>query len=444
MIFFKKPKKIVRQSGGYSVVLITLLFTIVTVTVVLGMASPIIKQFNIAKDLQSSKASYFTAEAGGEDVYYRIRNNLTTSFPETLSLDDSTVSTSVSEIGSNEKEILSTANTDEVFRTVLKDITVTDGFAFNFALQTGIGGLRLHDSAKVLGNVYANGTIIGKDITKNIIFGDVVSAGSSGLIDKVYATSSAYARTISNSKVDKDAYYVTLTDTTVGGVSYPDSVDRPEVPMPIADSLLDQWEADAVAGGTTSCSGTYLIGDDTILGPQKFNCNVEIDNNNTDIILKGAVWVNGNLTIKNSPKFKVDDSLGNKSVPVIAHLSSAPTTSGKINIENSPTFFGSESNGVPNPDSYVMLVSRNTSAESGGTNIAISAGSNTSGNLLLYAPHGEIALYNNVILREVTGYRLSLFNNTEVIYSIGLAQPLFTSGPGGQWKIKRWKESYLH
>ncbi|MFA6898302.1 MAG: hypothetical protein WC250_02765, partial [Candidatus Paceibacterota bacterium] len=107
-------------------------------------------------------------------------------------------------------------------------------------------------------------------------------------------------------------------------------------------------------------------------------------------------------------------------------------------------FYGSETNDVANPDSYVMLVSRNTGAESGSGAIAIIAGSNTAGNLLLYAPHGEIRLYNNVVLREVTGYKLSLFNNTEVLYNIGLAQPLFTAGPGGQWKIKRWRESREH
>jgi hypothetical protein len=59
---------------------------------------------------------------------------------------------------------------------------------------------------------------------------------------------------------------------------------------------------------------------------------------------------------------------------------------------------------------------------------------------LVFAPHGEIKLENNVNLKEVTAYKLSVYNNAVVNYLIGLSQSLFTSGPGGTWKIKRWQE----
>jgi hypothetical protein len=83
----------------------------------------------------------------------------------------------------------------------------------------------------------------------------------------------------------------------------------------------------------------------------------------------------------------------------------------------------------------------NNSAENGGGNTAIDVSNSATGNLLIYAPHGKITLSNGVQLREVTGYKLSLNNSAQVIYSIGLAQPLFTSGPSGSWKIKRWRET---
>ena len=87
-----------------------------------------------------------------------------------------------------------------------------------------------------------------------------------------------------------------------------------------------------------------------------------------------------------------------------------------------------------------MLISRNTSSESGGANLAINIINGAAGNLLVYAPHGEIKLQNNVNMREVTSYKLTLINNSVVNYAIGLAQTLFTSGAGGSWKIKRWQE----
>ena len=299
----------------------------------------------------------------------------------------------------------------------------------------------MQNDADVIGNVYANGCILGDDRDKNYILGDAVSAGSSGSISKIHATSSAYAHAISDSKVDRDAYYQTITGTIVTGTLHPGSTDQPIIDMPIPDSLLDQWEATALAGGVITSPCPYIISSSVTLGPKKINCDVQINDKDTVVTLTGAVWINGNLTIDNDLKFKIDNSVGNKSVPIITRSTTDPQNNGKIDVNNEPTFYASETNGVANPDSYVMFVSRNTGVESGNAVQAITAGNHVSGNLLLYAPHGEIELSNNVVLRGVTSYQLTLKNNTQVYYTIGLAQPLFVSGPGGKWKIRRWKES---
>lgn len=419
-------------------------FTIFALIIVIGVTSPIIRQVQMVRDFQSSKQSYFTAEAGSEDAFYRIKSNLSTSFPETLTLAGATATVEVATTGSNEQEITSQGNANNLIRTVIKDITVTDGFEFSFAVQVGLGGLRMQNDSDVIGNVYSTGPIQGDDKNKNYILGDVVSSGSSGSITKVHATSSAYAHSISDSIVDQNAYYQSLTNTTVTGTKFPGSSDQPDSTMPIPDSLLDQWESDAAAGGTITSPCPYNISSNTTIGPKKINCDVVISGNGTVVTLTGAVWINGNLTVNNNPKFKVADSVGNKSVPILAHPSSNLTTKGIIDLNNDPDFYGSTSGGVANPDSYVMLVSRNTGAETGGAAVAITAGNHVSGNLLLYAPHGEITLSNDVILREVTSYQLNLKNNAQVYYTIGLAQPLFVSGPGGKWKIKRWRETRGH
>lgn len=434
--------KTVSGQSGQAIIAAVLFFSIAAMTMVFGAFGPVVRNLEIGTDLLRSKQSYFTAEAGSEDAYYRIKNNLATSFPETLAVGGATSTVTVSVTGSNEQDILSVGDSRSLIRSVLKNITVTDGFSFNFAVQVGLGGLLMKNDSDVIGNVYSNGMIAGDDKTKNFIVGDAVSAGSSGSISKIHATSSAYAHDISDSIIDRDAYYQTIdAGTTVGGVKFPGSADQPPVAMPIADSLLDQWEATAAAGGVISSPCPYKIDGSQTLGPVKINCDLEVSKDGTVVTLAGTVWVNGDIDIKNKPKFKVSDSLGNKSVPIVAHSIGNPSSKGTINMDNEPTFFGSESGGVPNPNSYVMFVSRNTSAESGGDIKAITAGNSVTGNLLLYAPHGEAELSNHVMLREVTAYQLTLKNATEVRYNIGLAQPLFVAGPGGQWKIKRWKES---
>ena len=421
--------------------IVTLLFTVVSITILFGTISPIARQLKMSHDLYSSKKSYFAADAGAEDAFYRMKNNINISFPLSLSIDDSTVTITSSQISSTDREIFSQGVTDNNFRAILNDLTVTDGFAFNFAVQVGIGGLRMQNDSDIIGNVYSNGSIDGDDENKNFILGDAVSAGSTGDIEQIHATSSVYAHNVSESKVDRNAYYQTIdSHTIVTGTKYPNSPDQPLIEMPIADTLLDQWETTAVGGGTITSPCPYIINNSVTLGPKKINCDVRIKDRNTVVTLSGVLWINGNLVIEDDSKFKVSDSVGNKSVPIIVKSTSDPSGNGKIDINNKPTFYGSETNGVPNPDSYVMLVSRNIGAEIGNDVKAITAGNNVTGNLLLYAPHGKIELSNNVILREVTSYQLTLKNNVQVYYSIGLAQPLFVSGPGGKWKIKRWKE----
>jgi len=47
---------------------------------------------------------------------------------------------------------------------------------------------------------------------------------------------------------------------------------------------------------------------------------------------------------------------------------------------------------------------------------------------------------NNAILKEVSAYKIHLKNNAEVVYETGLANVLFSSGPGGGFEIKSWME----
>ena len=435
---------------GQVLILVLIFFTAIAITVVAGVTAPITRELRIGSDLQVSKQIYFTAEAGSEDAYYRIRNNLTVSFPITLSLGGATSTVNLTVLDAANKEIVSQGNARDLIRIVVKNITVTDSFDFKFALQTGVGGISLHNNASINGDVYSNGSVVSSNTSPNsynIIRGNVVSAGPAGFVNRVRATSSVYAHTITNATIDKDAYYQTFagatSSVTVAGVKYPNSVDQSPIPFPISDTLIGQWESDAGAGGIATCtSGSYTISASVAIGPKKIPCNLSIIGNGTVVTLAGALWVTGNISINGSGgsgvQMRVADSIGNKSVPVIADKPGDNDDSALITINGNSNFYGS----TGNADSYVMLVSQNNSAETGDYDeeLAINVINGATGNLLTYAPHGEIKLQNNVNLREVTAYKITLTNNSVVNYTIGLAQPLFTSGAGDAWKIKRWKE----
>ena len=81
--------------------------------------------------------------------------------------------------------------------------------------------------------------------------------------------------------------------------------------------------------------------------------------------------------------------------------------------------------------SYIMVASRNASAEAGGTEVAIDIEQSTGGALLVYSNHGEISLKNNTDLTELTAYRVRLHNFTEIVYDRGLASAVFTVAPTG-------------
>jgi hypothetical protein len=277
------------------------------------------------------------------------------------------------------------------------------------------------------------------------------------VIDNVSIFGNAYARDITgNSRICGDAFYQIINSFSFSflnnpgspcpspfspGNGFAGSSNKSVLAMAIPDSFLDEWEGTAVAGGVINFPCPYqIVSGTTTLGPIKINCDLEVSGNATEVILTGAVWVNGDFVVNGNPKFKVSNSIGNKSVPIIAHTASNPTQGGAITLSNTPLFFGSEVDGVPNPDSYVMFVSRNTGAEAGTGDKAIIAGNNITGNLLLYAPHGEIVLSNNAFLRSVNAHLITLRNNVQVEYSPNLSGPLLVPGTTGIWIIRKWRE----
>ena len=316
-------------------------------------------------------------------------------------------------------------------RKVKTSLILGDGIAFRYGAQSGQGGLELQNSSSIIGNVYSNGPVTGSN---NYIYGEVVSAGSSGLVSGIHATGTVFAHSLENSAVDKDAYYTTISNTDVSGSSYPNSPDEPLADLPISDNKIEEWKQIAVDGTVIDTPCPYTISADTTLGPAKINCDLIVTGNGTTLSLTGHVWVVGNITARLSSQIRIDPSLGSQSVALIADNPSNRSTGSTITLQNNTAFQGS---GAAN--SFVFLISQNNSAESGGTKDAIIM-TQGSGAAVAYAGHGLITLANTVDLKEITAYKIILKNSASITYESGLPSTLFSSGPGGGYDILRWQE----
>jgi hypothetical protein len=104
---------------------------------------------------------------------------------------------------------------------------------------------------------------------------------------------------------------------------------------------------------------------------------------------------------------------------------------GVITVENNVIISGSGQ-----PGSYVLILS----TKSDTTNPVINIRNNSAGSAIYYANSGLIYLKNNMVAREVTGYKIQIENNAEIQYESGLEEANFSSGPGGSWKIVSWRE----
>lgn len=429
----QKIETISNKNKGQAIVTAILFFLIVTATIVFGLTAPVGRQIKATSDLEKSRKSLFLVESLNEDIIYRLKSGFSVPSSNSLTFDGNTATATVSSVSAG-KQVLVAGSVSDLYRSVKTILANGTGVAFNYGVQSGNGGMVLENSSTIEGNAYSNGSIDGVN-SMSLIKGDVISAGPNGYIKDIEATSSAYAHTIEDSLIRKDAYYVNKIDTTVQGNSYPGSPDQATTSLPIGDDLIESWKDEASSGGTITTPCPYIIQTTTTIGPKKINCDTIIRGGVT-VTLEGPLWIDGDLTIEaNSTKLKVASSFGSRSIPIVVDDEDDSGGGGRITVRNSTIFEGSGSG-----NSYILLVSQNNSAETGGALKAITVENTTGGDLLVYAGHGEIVLQNNVNLKEVTAWRIRLQQSAKVQYQSGLANTLFSAGPGGGYEIEDWEE----
>jgi hypothetical protein len=429
-----------QQKKGAAMMIFIVIFLVASIALTYSLTYALFSDIQASRLSIDSKQSYLTADSGVEDLAYRYIAGLNHGTTEVVRLQGTVATTTSTYNGATGSYLIASEAIDtRAYRATALSLFVGDGASFNFGMQAGNGGIFMENSSSVLGNVFANGTIEGANT--NIVYGDIISAGPTGLAKNVHATGSVWAHRIESSYIEKNAYFTTESSNVVNGTKFFPVPDQATATMPISDAQIDDWKADAQAGGIITstdprCSGgTYDIDVDTTIGPVKIECNLLVDKTSTDLYLQGPVWVVGNIDTKSSPNIHVDASATGKSIAMIADNPSNRTTSSKIMLENSVTFNGAGTN------SFILLISQNNSAELGGGETAINIKNSAMGDILLYASHGKILIENSANLKEVTAYKIHLKNSAQVIYESGLVNLLFTSGPGGGFTLGSWLET---
>mgnify|MGYP003417833731 CR=1 FL=1 len=167
-----------KYNGGAAMMMFIIFLMFGALTVVIGIVTPVVREFKIAKDSLDSKNTYFLAESGVEDAFYRLKNSKAIGASETITLGVSSVTTTITTISGSQKEIISLGDTNSYQRRVNMLLDTGVGASFNYGVQVGQGGLDFEDGT-INGNVYANGPIYGDSSTH--ITGSAVSANSPAL-----------------------------------------------------------------------------------------------------------------------------------------------------------------------------------------------------------------------------------------------------------------------
>lgn len=453
-----------QSNRGAAIITAVMFFVIISVTVAIGMSSPVAREYITVRDFEKSKGAYYLSESGSEDALYRIKGGIPISAQEVILLDGNTATTTITDVNATQKDVSSLGDILFNTRRVKASLTTSSGVSFSYGVQAGDGGVVMKNSSSITGNLYSSGPVCaggkigadclnGTNATDNTISGTVFVATTtaSGVINNIanQGTASMYANKIYSSVIASATVYCnTISGSNRGSCNGVFTSGAP-AELPIQRPQIDEWEVAATAGGVISQSSCtlsdgkywYEISSSQNLGPVEIQCGLKItgagSGSGPTVTLMGPVWVKGDIKIKNKMTVRVDPSLSGqgKSMVMIADKPTDRLNSSKIEVEdNNPVFSGAGVN------SWVLLLSENIGASQGDPNEAVEVKNGAGGDLLLYARLGDILLKGTASVKEVTGYKITLENSANVVYASGLQNSAFTSGPSGSWAIQDWGE----
>lgn len=414
------------DNKGFAALYMTILVLALMTGLALLLAFLTINQEKIIRNSLKSYQSYSLAEGGIEDALLRLSKNMSWSSPYNLTLGSGSSAVEISNISGGARTIISTGNVNGRMRKIQVVYQISsDTVSFYYGAQVGDGGMIMGNNSLVQGNVFSNGSVIGG----GTISDSIVVAGNGNRIEGIVVGKDAAAHSCKDSIIGEALTYVSggsLQNCTAGGMIQSQPNEILPMDLPIPPSQITEWKTQAATGG--------IINNDVTLngiqnyGPKQIGTpaspkNLTIENG-AIITVKGTLYVTGNINFSNNAIIQLDNSYGSFSGVIIAD--------GKIITNNNVILRGSGQAG-----SYIMVLSTNNSLDPASP--AINVLNNASG-AIFYTTSGLIYLNNNMVAREITGYKVQIQNNAVIQYESGLQNASFTSGTGGSWEVAGWRE----
>src|SRR6185369_7156612 len=129
-----------RQKGG--VMILTVIFFLIISFIIITSSSFIaLKDVRNANNQLYGKISYYTAESGFEDAYYRLKNALSIA-SNTLTLGNNTTRVTLT-ASATSTSILSEATSTSFYKRIQSAVALGDGVSFHYGIQSGAGGFTL-------------------------------------------------------------------------------------------------------------------------------------------------------------------------------------------------------------------------------------------------------------------------------------------------------------
>ncbi len=141
-----------------------LLFLTISITVLVGIATPVAIQVRTAADFLQSKQGYISADVLNEEALYRLNKGRTLPSSLVLSFNDSTSTAEITDVNGT-KQVIATGISGAFTRFSKSIFSLGEGMSINYGLQVGDGGLTMSGSPTIVGNVTSNGSIVGSGVS---------------------------------------------------------------------------------------------------------------------------------------------------------------------------------------------------------------------------------------------------------------------------------------
>lgn len=182
----------INKKRGQVIIINTLLFFVISVTIIFAVTSPVINSFQVTKSFLKSTQAFMVANSAANEAIYKLNTNKQLASTETIYLSQGFSTISVADVGDG-KTISINSDVDSYQRNYSINVNTDDGVSFNYGVQVGQGGFNMSGGAGIIGSVYSNGNILGNGgpyitgtaISANISDPLIVTTNNTGSLDPV-------------------------------------------------------------------------------------------------------------------------------------------------------------------------------------------------------------------------------------------------------------------